>query len=186
MPCPRCFILKDDIFKFGSRADMRHRENTRIYDGAREHAMESARRHIYERGYAVGGDAIDGILGTKCIVPTRVSLQLNPLFIRPNKSWLFQNAFTNKLSKFGLDHHQMFVVDLLHEFELGVWKASFTHLLRILYAAGGDLLQEVNERYDHLSTIFISVFSSYLYIDTVPSKRSVEIPSASSILMHPV
>jgi len=26
----------------------------------------------------------------------------------------------------------MLVVDLLHEFELGVWKAIFIHLLRIL------------------------------------------------------
>ena len=33
----------------------------------------------------------------------------------------------------------MFVVDLLHEFELGVWKAVFTHLMRIFYAAGGGL-----------------------------------------------
>jgi len=30
----------------------------------------------------------------------------------------------------------MLVVDLLHEFELGVWKALFTHLIRLLYAAG--------------------------------------------------
>ena len=29
----------------------------------------------------------------------------------------------------------MLVVDLLHEFELGVWKALFTHLIRVLYAA---------------------------------------------------
>lgn len=41
----------------------------------------------------------------------------------------------------------MFVPNLLHEFELGVWKAVFTHLLRILYAAGGDAIQKLNERY---------------------------------------
>ena len=29
----------------------------------------------------------------------------------------------------------MLVVDLLHEFELGVWKALFTHLIWLLYAA---------------------------------------------------
>ena len=29
----------------------------------------------------------------------------------------------------------MLVVDLLHEFELGVWKALFTHLIQILHAA---------------------------------------------------
>jgi hypothetical protein len=40
----------------------------------------------------------------------------------------------------------MLVVDLLHEFELGVWKATFIHLLRILYAAGGNAIQELNER----------------------------------------
>jgi hypothetical protein len=41
----------------------------------------------------------------------------------------------------------MFVVDELHEFELGVWKAQFTHLMRILHAAGGDAVQKLNERY---------------------------------------
>jgi hypothetical protein len=43
----------------------------------------------------------------------------------------------------------MLVVDLLHEFELGVWKAIFTHLLRILYAAapGGQLIAELNQRW---------------------------------------
>lgn len=43
----------------------------------------------------------------------------------------------------------MLVVDLLHEFELGVWKSLFTHLVRILYAAGpGDeLVIELDRRY---------------------------------------
>lgn len=49
----------------------------------------------------------------------------------------------------------MLVVDFMHEFELGVWKALFTHLVRILYAAelGGRLVATLDERYDHsLST----------------------------------
>lgn len=41
----------------------------------------------------------------------------------------------------------MFVPDLLHEFELGVWKATFSHLLRILYAAAGDTIQTLNTRW---------------------------------------
>jgi hypothetical protein len=45
------------------------------------------------------------------------------------------------------DFHSMFVVDMLHEFELGVWKAIFTHLLRLLYAQGGNGILELNERY---------------------------------------
>lgn len=42
----------------------------------------------------------------------------------------------------------MFVVDLLHEFELGVWKTTFTHIIRVLYAAvsGGEAVADLNER----------------------------------------
>ena len=42
----------------------------------------------------------------------------------------------------------MLVVDLMHEFELGVWKATFKHLLRILHAAasGGKLVAELDSR----------------------------------------
>ena len=42
----------------------------------------------------------------------------------------------------------MLVVDLLHEFKLGVWKALFTHLIRVLYAAASDgsLVAEMDRR----------------------------------------
>lgn len=39
----------------------------------------------------------------------------------------------------------MLVVDLLHEFELGVWKNIFIHLLRIV--ASVNQLHELNRRY---------------------------------------
>jgi hypothetical protein len=39
----------------------------------------------------------------------------------------------------------MLVVDLLHEFELGVWKALFTHLIRLLYAAAGGFDKQAVE-----------------------------------------
>lgn len=41
----------------------------------------------------------------------------------------------------------MLSVDLLHEFELGVWKAVFCHLVRILESVDASLIQELNERY---------------------------------------
>ena len=43
----------------------------------------------------------------------------------------------------------MLVVDLLHEFELGVWKGLFTHLIRILHAAAphGGLVAKLDRRY---------------------------------------
>jgi hypothetical protein len=40
----------------------------------------------------------------------------------------------------------MFAVDLLHDFELGVWKHIFAHLIRILYACGEAKVQVLNER----------------------------------------
>lgn len=40
----------------------------------------------------------------------------------------------------------MLVVDLLHEFELGVWKAVFTHLLRIVDGLKGAFLAELDRQ----------------------------------------
>jgi hypothetical protein len=44
----------------------------------------------------------------------------------------------------------MMVVDLMHEYELGVWKSLFTHLIRILNAASerpGALTDVLNTRF---------------------------------------
>ncbi|KAF8189074.1 hypothetical protein BJ912DRAFT_851013, partial [Pholiota molesta] len=62
------------------------------------------------------------------------------------------NAFSVKLSPHGFDYHSMFVPDLLHEFELGVWKATFAHLMRILLAEGGDAINQLNLRYRQVPT----------------------------------
>lgn len=40
----------------------------------------------------------------------------------------------------------MVVVDLLHEFELGIWKAVFAHLIRILESVNTKLVDILNER----------------------------------------
>jgi hypothetical protein len=64
--------------------------------------------------------------------------------------WLssLQNSFSDRLAPLGFDLFSMLVVDLLHEFELGVWKAVFLHLLRILESVNEDLLLELDHRYD--------------------------------------
>lgn len=48
----------------------------------------------------------------------------------------------------------MLAPDLMHELELGVWKALFTHLVRVLYAAASDgsLVRELDERFRRIST----------------------------------
>jgi hypothetical protein len=57
-----------------------------------------------------------------------------------------QSAFLIRLKRFGVNFYELFVPDLLHEFELGVWKAIFTHLIRILYAHGEEAIQKLNRR----------------------------------------
>jgi hypothetical protein len=57
-----------------------------------------------------------------------------------------QNAFSTRLSEYGFNVYLIFVVDLLHKFELGVWKATLTHLLRVLYVQGDDRIQTLNLR----------------------------------------
>ena len=54
---------------------------------------------------------------------------------------LERQKFKNRQSAF------LFVPDLLHEFELGVWKALFGHLLLILYAHDTTLLTVLNRRW---------------------------------------
>jgi hypothetical protein len=51
----------------------------------------------------------------------------------------------------------MLVIDFMHEFELGVWKALFTHLVHILYAAeqGGGLVTNLDERYNQSLVLLV-------------------------------
>ena len=49
--------------------------------------------------------------------------------------------------------YMMLVVDLMHEFELGVWKALFIHLLRMLNAVDAALVHELDRRYVPLSPV---------------------------------
>ena len=41
----------------------------------------------------------------------------------------------------------MLVPDFMHKFKLGVWKATLTHLIRILLEVGNNVIQEFNVRY---------------------------------------
>ncbi|KAJ7220515.1 hypothetical protein GGX14DRAFT_354385 [Mycena pura] len=44
-----------------------------------------------------------------------------------------KNAFSELLRPYGAEMFPLLVVDLMHEFELGVWKAVFIHIIRILH-----------------------------------------------------
>ncbi|KIJ42710.1 hypothetical protein M422DRAFT_170788 [Sphaerobolus stellatus SS14] len=118
-PCPRCYIRKEQIDSMGTDLDMARRQNPnhiRKDDYSRRYDVSKARSLIYEKGVPVNGKGVDNILKNTSRVPT-------------------MNAFSEKLQDKGFEYHSMFVVDFLHEIELGVWKAIFTHLIRVLYAS---------------------------------------------------
>lgn len=77
-----------------------------------------------------------------CIHPHLLTSPLHFFFFQISK-----NAFSAKLAPFGFNFFQMFVIDLMHEVELGGWRSLLIHLLRILQAAGPGLLHKLDERY---------------------------------------
>ncbi|KAJ7179977.1 hypothetical protein C8R43DRAFT_871063, partial [Mycena crocata] len=62
------------------------------------------------------------------------------------------NAFSDRLSQFGFNPFQMLVPDFMHEFELGVFKAFFVHLLRIFFAYGHGTISVLNKRFRQVPT----------------------------------
>jgi hypothetical protein len=66
---------------------------------------------------------------------------------------LSQSAFSTRLTGLEFNIFQALVVDFMHEFELGVWKMLFIHLIRLLYAIDKKLVVEMDRRYVLLSWI---------------------------------
>lgn len=55
--------------------------------------------------------------------------------------------FTERLTSLGCNIYHILVVDLLHEFELGVFKSVFKHLLRLLYVIDPKTIPTLNSRW---------------------------------------
>lgn len=64
-----------------------------------------------------------------------------------------QSVFSKPLREVNDDLYKLLAVDLLHEFELGVWKAVLVHLLRILDQLGRTAEALVNVRYVPLTDL---------------------------------
>ncbi|KZT12252.1 uncharacterized protein LAESUDRAFT_641648 [Laetiporus sulphureus 93-53] len=132
-PCPRCLIEKSDIPKMGTPADSARRSKSRTDTSAIQNAIKRTRAWVFEKGISLGSKKIAKILDVQSLVPTR-------------------SAFSMRLAKFSFNVYSLFVPDLLHEFELGVWKAVFVHLLRVLHAEGQDRIQKLNSRFRKVPT----------------------------------
>jgi hypothetical protein len=137
----------------GKRRDMTQRETlARVDDVSRRNRVASAREIIYEKNYAVDSDPVENLLKVDSLVPTAVRDRIAPFssVVISHDDLPFQNAFSSKLAQFGFCLYPMLVVDLMHEFELGVWKAVFIHLLRILDCQNEGLKHELDRRYAFL------------------------------------
>ena len=72
-PCPRCLVTIDQICAIGRDDDRKRREETRRYDNAeRRERVDEAREWLYDKGYVITGDKVDGLLKDKSMVPTKV------------------------------------------------------------------------------------------------------------------
>ena len=124
--------------------DGQRRAKLRKCDRRYQTKIKTVREFIYEKGYAVNSKAVDRVIGSQSMTPAHVSrieyLMDVPALITS------QSAFISTLAEFGLDFFPLFVVDLMHEFELGVWKAVLTHLIRILYTQGTETIAEFDRR----------------------------------------
>lgn len=96
-----------------------------------------------------------------------------------------QSAFLARFAKFGMNFYELFVPNLMHEFELGVWKGTFIHLMRLLSAQGEDVVQEFNRRYVYYTTIYARIELIFTYaIGCATCRRSGGTRYASSSMMY--
>ncbi|KAF8151198.1 hypothetical protein BJ912DRAFT_869512 [Pholiota molesta] len=132
-PCPRCLIPKDRVHQVGTRRDKSQRSSLARVDNLMYKAkISSAREMIYEKNLAVDSAAVERLLKPQSLVPT-------------------ENAFSVKLSRFGFNLFSIFLVDFMHEIELGVWRKVFIHLLRILECVDGAI-NKLDQRFRDVPT----------------------------------
>ncbi|KAI1789115.1 hypothetical protein LXA43DRAFT_923997 [Ganoderma leucocontextum] len=128
-PCPRCLTKFPDIPALGTSKDRDARTSqARPSSVVCQQKVADAREIIYRDGYVVTSEHVEKLLQEESLVPVK-------------------NVFAQRLGDLGFDIQKALVVDQLHEFELGVWKSLFTHLVRILESAGADLVHELNRRF---------------------------------------
>ncbi|KAG9085750.1 hypothetical protein FS749_004132 [Ceratobasidium sp. UAMH 11750] len=142
-PCPRCLVPMRLIHKMGTVSDMQKRTKSLRRDNLRRQKLiRQARSLIYDDNKAVGNTEVEALLQPQSLVPT-------------------ENAFSQRLLPLKFDFYKIFVVDLLHEVELGVWKSLLTHLIRVLYGRGSEAVAEFNRRFRLVPTFSNSTIRKF-------------------------
>jgi hypothetical protein len=104
----------------------------------------SARRTIFDKGYAVDSRNLDDLLKAESWVPNNVSVNT----MDSVKQFILglQNAFSERLAANGFHIYAAMVVDFMHEWEIGVWKNLLIHLIRILFAYDPSLVNDLDRQ----------------------------------------
>ncbi|KAJ3510574.1 hypothetical protein NMY22_g15941 [Coprinellus aureogranulatus] len=129
-PCIRCCIHISQLHQMGTPEDLSSRlSSARHDDDARREAVKKSRARLLGAGVGLTTQGVDGPLKDQSLQPV----------------W---NAFSSPaLTASGFDIFNAMAVDLLHEFEQGIWKDVFLHLMRILDAsASGHSLRNMLDR----------------------------------------
>ncbi|KZV88625.1 hypothetical protein EXIGLDRAFT_751594 [Exidia glandulosa HHB12029] len=130
LPCPRCHVKKTNIHQLGTPEDRNTRTiDARKHDGFWRSTVSKVRGWILKGTCALAGKIVEMRLQEWSWVPTENAF----------------NALKDLDPSFSI--FCLFAPDLLHEFELGVWKSLLIHLLRILYAVDPHLLEELDSRF---------------------------------------
>ncbi|KAJ3882463.1 hypothetical protein F5051DRAFT_494399 [Lentinula edodes] len=141
-PCPRCLVQKDALDRMGLVRDIQIRtRNIRTYF---VNKVNRARHFIYNMGHPINGVHVENLLKESSSVPT-------------------ENAFMERLGIANFELSKLLVVDFLHEFELGVWKTLFKHLIRLLYSLsnGTEKVTELDSRFRCMSTFGVSTIRQF-------------------------
>ncbi|KAG8794779.1 hypothetical protein FRC12_021702 [Ceratobasidium sp. 428] len=153
--CPRCFVTKPTASQMGTPTDMRTRKKRRIDNPKRRATIKQAKHLIHKKGKTVGSKAVEALLKDKSYVPTMATLIL---------------IFFATL-----------IVDQLHEVELGVWKALFQHLIRLLHSVGPAAVTEFNRRFRAVPTFASTI---QLFADDVADMGRIAARDYEDILQY--
>ncbi|KIK80032.1 hypothetical protein PAXRUDRAFT_36300 [Paxillus rubicundulus Ve08.2h10] len=128
--CPgsHCLIPKTQIHLLATEMGMLDHQCIAHSDTPEQCKMvSSSHKLIYKMHYAVDSVHVKALLKDKSLIPT-------------------MNTFSQMLGHTGFDFFIMLVVNLLHKFELGLWKAILIHLLCILNSLKKPEISELDQQ----------------------------------------
>ncbi|KAI0739819.1 hypothetical protein C8Q80DRAFT_1274845 [Daedaleopsis nitida] len=119
--CPHCLTEKNELCEAGTCVDALRRTVLRLDDLATHQHIKRAREMIFKKGFSLSGNRVKALLREHSLTPT-------------------QNTFSIRFAQYGVN------ADMMHEFELGVWRGIFDHLVRLLHTQGDNVVKEFNHR----------------------------------------